>query len=465
MSAKPATLPVFQAFDRAKFGEVPTDDEPALESKIERAHHAFQARDGWLKPHERSAILLRMSQLVADRRDSLRDLIAREGGKPFTDAAVEVTRAIDGLRNAAEELRNFGGTEIPMGLTPASDGRWAFTIREPIGIVAAISAFNHPLNLIVHQAAPAIAVGCPVIIKPASSTPLCCLEFVKLARAAGLPEAWCQSYVPPNSAGAERLASDPRVAFLSFIGSGNVGWYLRTKIAPGTRCALEHGGAAPLVIDRDVDLDAIIEPIVKGGYYHAGQVCVSVQRIFAHADIHDAFVERLANRVAALRVGDPLEPETEVGPLISPKEVARVASWVEEATRTGARVAVGGHRLGETTYQPTVLLEPAADAKVSCDEVFGPVTCVWPYTDLDQAIARANAVPFAFQASVFTRKLDVALRFADRIDAASVMVNDHTAFRTDWMPFAGRKHSGYGIGGIGWTMHELTQHKMVVFRR
>jgi len=465
VSAEPVTLPVFQAFDRAKFGDVPTDDERALEFKIERARRAFEARDAWLKPHERAAILLSMSQLVADRRDALRDLIAREGGKPFADAAVEVTRAIDGLRNAAEELRNFGGREIPMGLTPASDGRWAFTIREPIGIVAAISAFNHPLNLIVHQAAPAIAVGCPVIIKPASSTPLCCLELVKLAHAAGLPEAWCQTYVPPNTAGAERLACDPRVAFLSFIGSGSVGWYLRTKIAPGTRCALEHGGAAPLIIDRDVDLDAIIEPIVKGGYYHAGQVCVSVQRIFAHADIHDAFVERLAKRVAALRVGDPLEPETEVGPLISPKEVARVASWVEEATRTGAQVAVGGRRLGETMYQPTVLLEPAADAKVSCDEVFGPVTCVWPYTELDQAIARANAVPFAFQASVFTAKLDVALRFADRIDAASVMVNDHTAFRTDWMPFAGRKHSGYGIGGIGWTMHELTQHKMVVFRK
>jgi acyl-CoA reductase-like NAD-dependent aldehyde dehydrogenase len=459
------TLPVFQAFDRTKFAEVPTDDERALEDKLERARRAFETRDGWLKPHERAAILLRMAQLVLDRRDALRDLIAREGGKPFTDAAVEVTRAIDGLRNAAEELRNFGGREIPMGLTPASDGRWAFTVREPIGIVAAISAFNHPLNLIVHQAAPAIAAGCPVIVKPASSTPLCCLEFVKLAHAAGLPEAWCQSYVPPNSAGAEKLASDPRVAFLSFIGSGNVGWYLRTKIAPGTRCALEHGGAAPLVIDRDVDLDAIVEPIVKGGYYHAGQVCVSVQRIFAHAAIHDAFVERLASRVAALEVGDPLAPETEVGPLISPKEVARVASWVEEATRTGARVAAGGRRLGETTYQPTVLLEPAADAKVSCDEVFGPVTCVWPFAVLDQAIARANAVPFAFQASVFTAKLDVALRFADRIDAASVMVNDHTAFRTDWMPFAGRKHSGYGVGGIGWTMHELTQHKMIVFRK
>jgi acyl-CoA reductase-like NAD-dependent aldehyde dehydrogenase len=465
MSAQPVMLSVFQAFDRLKFAEVATDDAAALEAKLERARRAFAARDAWLKPHERAEILLRMSQMVAERRDALRDLIAREGGKPFADAAVEVTRAIDGLRNAAEELRNFGGREIPMGLTPASDGRWAFTVREPIGIVAAISAFNHPLNLIVHQVAPAIAVGCPVIIKPASSTPLCCLELVKLAHAAGLPEAWCQSFIPPDNAGAEKLASDARVAFLSFIGSSKVGWHLRTRIAPGTRCALEHGGAAPVIVDRDVDLDAIVEPIVKGGYYHAGQVCVSVQRIFVHAGIYDAFADQLAKRVGDLRVGDPLRPETEVGPLILPKEVTRVASWVEEATRTGARVAVGGHAMGETTYQPTVLLEPAPSAQVSREEVFGPVTCLYRFTDLDQAIVSANSLPLAFQASLFTAKLEVAMRVADRIDAASVMINDHTAFRTDWMPFAGRKHSGYGIGGIGWTMHELTQHKMIVLRK
>jgi acyl-CoA reductase-like NAD-dependent aldehyde dehydrogenase len=465
MSAAPQTLPVFQAFDRAKFAEAPIDDEHTLEEKIERARRAFEARDAWLPPHRRAEILLRMSQMLAERRAAFRDLIAREGGKPFADATVEVTRAVDGLRNAAEELRSLGGSEIPMGLSAASERRWAFTLREPIGVVAAISAFNHPLNLIVHQAAPAIAVGCPVIIKPASSTPLCCLELVKLAHAAGLPEAWCQSYLPPGNAGSEKLACDPRVAFLSFIGSGTVGWYLRTKIAPGTRCALEHGGSAPVIIDRNVDLDAVIDPIVKGGYYHAGQVCVSVQRIFVHADVHQAFVDRFVSRVAALNVGDPLEPETEVGPLILPKEVARVGNWVDESMRGGARVAVGGRRLGETLYEPTVLLEPAPDAKVSCGEVFGPVTCVWRYSDLDQAIARANAGPFAFQASVFTTNLAVALRFAERIDAATVMVNDHTAFRTDWMPFGGRKHSGYGIGGIGFTMRELTQHKMVVFSR
>jgi acyl-CoA reductase-like NAD-dependent aldehyde dehydrogenase len=465
MSAHSVPMPVFQAFDRVQFAAVPTDDERALEDKLQRARRAFAERDAWLAPHERAAILLRMSQLVAERRDALRDLIVREGGKPFADAAVEVTRAIDGLRNAAEALRTFGGTEVPMGLTPATERRWAFTVREPIGVVAAISAFNHPLNLIVHQVAPAIAVGCPVIVKPASTTPLCCLELVKLAHAAGLPEPWCQSYLPPDNAGAEKLARDPRVAFLSFIGSARVGWYLRSQLAAGTRCALEHGGAAPVIVDRDVDLDAIVEPIVKGGYYHAGQVCVSVQRIFVHSDLYDAFADRLAQRVSALRVGDPRSPETEVGPLILPKEVARVASWVQEAVREGARIAVGGQAASETTYRPTVLLEPGPDAKVSREEVFGPVTCLYRFTDLDQAIAAANRLPLAFQASVFTAKLDVALRVADRIDAASVMINDHTAFRTDWMPFAGRKHSGHGVGGIGSTMHELTQHKMIVLKK
>ena len=204
------------------------------------------------------------------------------------DAIVEVGRAIDGVLNAAEELRTFAGREIPMGLTPASTDRWAFTTKEPIGVVVAISAFNHPLNLIVHQVVPAIAVGCPVIVKPASATPLSCLDFVALVHEAGLPEPWCQTFIPEGNDLAERLATDPRVAFLSFIGSARVGWSLHHKLAPGTRSALEHGGVAPAIVDRSADLDRIIEPMVKGGYYHAGQVCVSTQRIFVHADIEAA---------------------------------------------------------------------------------------------------------------------------------------------------------------------------------
>jgi len=265
-------LTVVQAFDRAPITEVGLDTAGSLEKKLSAAERVFKDRDGWLPPHQRIAILRKLAALMDAKRDHLALQIAREGGKPLRDAIVETTRAIDGVHNAADELRNFGGREIPMGLSAAAEGRWAFTTREPIGIVAAISAFNHPLNLIVHQVAPAIAVGCPVIIKPASATPLSCLEFVGMVHEAGLPEPWCQSFLPEGNDLAEALATDRRIAFLSFIGSARVGWSLHAKLAHGARSALEHGGVAPAIVDRSADLSRIIEPIVKGGYYHAGQV-------------------------------------------------------------------------------------------------------------------------------------------------------------------------------------------------
>jgi acyl-CoA reductase-like NAD-dependent aldehyde dehydrogenase len=298
-------LRIVQAFDRKPIAEIPADDETALNAKLASATRAFHDRDGWSKPHERIAILRRLAGLLNEQREHLAHQIAQEGGKPLSDAIVEVGRAIDGVLNAAEELRTFAGREIPMGLTPASTGRWAFTTKEPIGVVAAISAFNHPLNLIVHQVVPAIAVGCPVIVKPSGATPLSCLGFVSLVREAGLPEPWCQAFIPEGNDLAERLATDLRVAFVSFIGSARVGWHLHRQLAPGTRSALEHGGAAPAIVDRTADIGRVIEPIVKGGYYHAGQVCVSTQRIFAHADIETEFLERFATRVGDLRVGDP----------------------------------------------------------------------------------------------------------------------------------------------------------------
>jgi acyl-CoA reductase-like NAD-dependent aldehyde dehydrogenase len=449
---------VVQAFDRAEIETIAHDEATALEKKLALAMAAHHDRNSWLKTHQRTAILHRTAELLAAQRDRFALMIAREGGKPLTDAIVEVTRAVDGIRNAADELRNFAGREIPMGQTAASEGRWAFTTREPIGVVAAISAFNHPLNLIVHQVAPAVAVGAPVIIKPAPVTPLSCLAFVALLREAGLDERWCQTLVTEDNALAEKLATDPRVAFLSFIGSAKIGWYLRSKLAPGARCALEHGGAAPVIVDQSADPEHIIEPIVKGGYYHAGQVCVSVQRIFVHAKAFDDFVGRLQARVSKLRVGDPTQAATEVGPLILPREVERVASWIAEA---------GGkpERMSETTLAPIVLVNPPADAKVSRLEVFGPVTCVYRYDDLDRAIEIANSLPYAFQASVFATDIGPAMRAAERLDASAVMINDHTAFRTDWMPFAGRRESGYGTGGIPYSMRDMSHEKMIVIRR
>ena len=458
-------LTVVQAFDRAPITEVGTDDAAALERKLQAAERVFKDRDGWLKPHQRIAILRRLAALMEGKRDHLAMQIAREGGKPLPDAIVETNRAIDGVNNAADELRNFAGREIPMGLSAAAENRWAFTTKEPIGIVAAISAFNHPLNLIVHQVAPAIAVGCPVIIKPASTTPLSFLDFVALVHEAGLPEPWCQSFVVTDNELAERLATDRRVAFLSFIGSARVGWSLRAKLHPGTRCALEHGGAAPVIVDRSADLDMVAGPVVKGGFYHAGQVCVSTQRIFVHDEIADAFTQNLVARVEQLRIGDPAHKDAEVGPLILPREVARVQQWIAEALAGGAVLATGGERLSETTLQPTVLINPAADAKISTQEVFGPVVAVYRYHDLDDAIARANALPTAFQSSIFAQDIGVAMRVADRLDASAVMINELTAFRTDWMPFAGRRESGYGTGGIGYTMRDMTEEKMILIAR
>lgn len=456
-------IEVVQAFDRTPITRLDSDDAAALDRKIEAAQKLFADRGSWLKTHQRIEVLRKLSVLMEGRREQLARQIAREGGKPLTDALVETDRAIDSVRNAADELRVMAGREIPMGLTRASIDRRAFTILEPIGVVAAISAFNHPLNLIVHQVVPAVATGCAVIVKPATTTPLSCIAFVDLLHEAGLPADWCQTYLPETNELAEALATDPRIAFLSFIGSSRVGWHLRSKLPPGTRCALEHGGAAPVIIDRSADLDRLIEPLAKGGYYHAGQVCVSVQRIYVHEDLETAFLERFSTRVAALKVGDPILSETEVGPLILPREADRVVAWSDEAVAAGAGL-IGGGRVNSSTLVPSIIVNPPADAKVSTLEVFGPVTCVYPFARLQDAIASANSLPMAFQASIFTEDLRTAFDAAERLAASAVMVNDHAAFRTDWMPFAGRRQSGYGVGGIPWTMQDMTEEKMIVFR-
>jgi acyl-CoA reductase-like NAD-dependent aldehyde dehydrogenase len=456
-------ITVVQAFDRKPIKELNGDDRRSLEAKFALAYRLFKDRSSWVKPHQRIAILQKLAILMEGRREHLAMQISCEGGKPYADAFVETSRAIDGVRIAAEELRARAGREIPMGISPASENRRAWTLKDPIGVVAAVSAFNHPLNLAIHQIVPAIATGCPVIIKPASATPLSCLEVVRMVLEAGMPEGWVQSFLPESRELAEAFVSDPRVAFFSFIGSSKVGWYLRRKLAPGARCALEHGGVAPVIIDQDVDLAALIEPVAKGGYYHAGQVCVSVQRIYVHAAVHPEFVERFSRHVGALHTGDPTLSTTEVGPMISPQESNRVQSWIDEAVAGGAR-PVGGGRMSDTTLYPTILVQPARDAKVSTLEVFGPVTCVYSFSSLDDAITEANSLPVAFQSAIFTRNLASAFRAAELLDASAVMVNDHTAFRVDWMPFAGRHASGHGVGGIGYTMDDMTSEKMIVFR-
>lgn len=460
----PETLEVTAPYDRRLIRTLETADLEAIDRALATATNLFRDRGSWLKPCERIEILERAARIMSGRAEELALEAAREGGKPLIDSRVEVARAIDSVKLCVTELRTSAGEEIPMARNPASLGKIAFTRHEPIGVVVAFSAFNHPLNLIAHQVGPAVATGCPVIVKPAEATPLSCYRFVEILREAGLPPEWCQALTVADLDVAGALLSDPRVGFFSFIGSADVGWMLRARLAPGTRCALEHGGAAPVIVAADADIGDALPLLAKGGLYHAGQVCVSVQRVFAHEDVADDVAAGLAELAADMAVGDPTAEDTEVGPLIRPAEVERVGEWVAEAVGAGGRLLAGGKALSETCFEPTVLFDPPDDARVSSREIFGPVICVYPYRELRDAIERSNSLPYAFQASVFTRDIDTAVRAADRLDAAAVMINEHTAFRVDWMPFAGLRQSGLGVGGIRYTMRDMQVEKLIVLR-
>ncbi len=455
---------VVAPYDGRLIATVDTLDARGVEQALTTAQRLFADRPAWLSADRRMEILYRAAELLSQRAEAFALAAASEGGKPLVDSRAEVARAIDGLRNCAELLRSEAGVEVPMGVTPASGQRLAFTHHEPIGVVVAVSAFNHPLNLIVHQVGPAVASGCPVVVKPAADTPLSCIHLLDLLREAGLPAGWAQALLTDGHATSEALVTDPRVAFFSFIGSARVGWHLRSRLAPGTRCALEHGGAAAVLVDRDADLDQVVPALAKGGFYHAGQVCVSVQRVFAHQDIVEVLAHRLAAAGASMRVGDPVDADSDVGPLIRPAEVKRVHQWVSEAIEAGARCLTGGQPLSDTCYPPTVLVDPPAEARVSRQEIFGPVICLYAYSDVDEAIRQANDLPFAFQAAVFTRDIDFALSTASRLAASAVMINDHTAFRVDWMPFAGLRESGLGVGGIPHTFSDMRIEKLIVMR-
>tara|TARA_R110001599_G_scaffold68366_4_gene192577 strand:+ start:520 stop:1920 length:1401 start_codon:yes stop_codon:yes gene_type:complete len=457
------TLKVLSPFDLSLIKEIPLVGKEEVEKALSTAYRLFQNQSEWIPAHEKIAILERVIEIMKTRVEELTKTAAQEGGKPYVDSKVEVLRAINGVKLAAEHISQLKGEQIPMGLTKSSENRLAFTTREPIGVVSSISAFNHPLNLIIHQTVTAIAAGCPVIIKPALTTPLSCLAFMEILKEAGLPEGWCQAIICENEA-AEKLVVDERVNYFSFIGSAKVGWYLRSKLSPGTRCALEHGGAAPVIVEKDVDFNELLPSLLKGGFYHAGQVCVSVQRVFVRESIAKDVANKLAKAASKLIVGDPLNDQTEVGPLILPREVDRVEQWVNEAVAAGAEVLCGGKRISDTCYEPTVLFNPPADAKVSTLEIFGPVVCVYSYSDREKAIEVANSLDVHFQASVFTKNLDVALDCIKKLNATAVMVNDHTAFRVDWMPFGGRDASGIGMGGIPYTMHEMTREKLMVIK-
>jgi acyl-CoA reductase-like NAD-dependent aldehyde dehydrogenase len=453
---------VYSPYNDQLIGTVDQADHNDVEQALATAHALFRDRSKWLSTVERINILEKAVAMMKDQADTLAAGAAEEGGKPLIDSNVEMVRCIDSIRACIDGLRNDAPHTIPMGINPASQHRLTMMRKEPIGVVVAVSAFNHPLNLIAHQVGPAIATGCPVIVKPAENTPLSCFRLVEIFHRAGLPAEWCQALLTENHDVAEKLATDSRVGFLSFIGSAKVGWYLRSKLAPGARCALEHGGVAPVVVAEDADIDKAVPGLAKGSFYHAGQVCVSVQRIYAERGIARELADKLAAAAEKMVVGDPLSDKTEVGPIIRKGELNRIASWVQEAVDKGAELLCGGQTLPYNSYAPTVLFDPPENAKVTREEIFGPVVCIYPVDSVDEGINKANSLEFAFQAAIYSQNIDTAMAAADRLDASAVMINEQTAFRVDWMPFAGLKHSGLGTGGIPYSMEDMQVEKMIV---
>ena len=413
-----------------------------------------------LPAHKRAEILVRVAGFLGRRHDEVARTISDEAGKPMKAARVEARRAMSTYTFAAVEARKLAGEMVPMDASQAGEGKLAFTLRRPIGVVGAISPFNFPLNLVAHKLAPALAAGCAVVLKPASQTPLSALMLAELETEAGLPPGWLNVLVGPASEIGDVLIEDERVKALTFTGSGAVGWKLAER-APKKRVKLELGNATPVIIAEDADIDTAAQAMAANAFSFAGQSCISVQRIYVEAPAYDRFLERFLPRVEELRLGDPADEETDVGPVIDEDARERILEWIEEARAGGARVLTGGELEGEL-IRPTVIADAGPELKVSCDEVFGPVCTVNSVGSLDEAIELANGTRYGLQAGIFTTKLETALRAAQELEFGGVIVNEAPTFRADQMPYGGVKDSGNTREGPAYAVRELTDERLVV---
>jgi acyl-CoA reductase-like NAD-dependent aldehyde dehydrogenase len=432
-----------------------------LDAAIVAAAQAAQPFRRW-PAHRRQAVLQQVVDAITDRRDELAQVLAIEAGKPMRDARGEVARAIDTFRLSAEESTRIHGEYMPLDISARSEGAEAIWKRVPIGPVALISPFNFPLNLVAHKVGPAIAAGCPFVLKPASSTPISALILGEILAETDLPEG-VVNILPLARAASDRLVEDDRLKLLSFTGSAEVGWALKAR-AGKKKVVLELGGNAACIVDESADLDHAAERIVFGAYYQAGQSCISVQRVLAHRAIYDALASKLVERIRALKGGDPLAEDTFLGPLITEHDASRVEDWIEEATAAGARVLVGGGRDGRTV-EATLVERVPSTAKLSSQEVFGPVATLEPFDSIDDAIASANASAFGLQAGIFTRDIDHAFRAWNELEVGGVVVNDVPAFRVDSMPYGGVKDSGLGREGVRFAIEDMTELRLLVLNK
>ena len=421
---------------------------------------AEQAMAEPLPAHKRAEILVKVVAGIARRHDEIAAQISAEAGKPLKAAKVETSRAMSTYTFAAVEARKLAGEMVPMDAAQSGEGKLAFTLREPIGIVGAISPFNFPLNLVAHKIAPALAAGCAVVLKPASQTPLSALTLAELADEAGLPPGWLNVLVGPASEIGDVLVEDERVRAITFTGSSDVGWKLRERAAR-KKVLLELGNATPVIVHGDADLDEAAEKLAANAFAFAGQSCISVQRIYVQKWVYDDFVARFLAKVGDLVVGDPADEATDVGPVIDDDSRERILSWIEEARDAGAEILAGGGPEGEL-IQPTVIANASLDMKVCREEVFGPVCVLNSYEALDEAIALANGTRFGLQAGIFTADIRAAMRAAHELEFGGVIVNEAPTFRADQMPYGGVKDSGNTREGPPYAVQELTEHRVVV---
>ena len=437
-------------------GRVAKGGAPETTRAIDAAEQAL--RDP-LPAHKRAEILVKVAGLFGRRHDDVARLIADEAGKPMKAARVEAKRAMSTYTFAAVEARKLAGEMVPMDAAQAGEGKLAFTLRIPRGVVGAISPFNFPCNLVAHKLAPALAAGCAVVLKPASATPLSALLLAELMEEAGLPAGWLNVIVGSSSEIGDVLIEDERVAALTFTGSGDVGWKLKER-APRKHVGLELGNATPVIVCADAPPDTPAK-LARNAFSFAGQSCISVQRIYVIDDAWDDFVAEFVPKVEALKVGDPSDEETDVGPVIDEDARKRILAWIEES---GGELLTGGDTTDEGLIRPTVIANPSRDAKVSCEEVFGPVVTLTRTRSLEEAIELANSTRYGLQAGIFTRDIGAALKGAQELEFGGVTINEAPTFRADQMPYGGVKDSGNTREGPAYAVRELTEERLVVIQ-
>jgi len=456
--SKGERVSIHSPYDDREIGVTCIADRKHLERAITSAVQAF-AETREIPSFKRKDILLKVAEGIRAHGDTFARLMILEAGKPVKAAQAEVERAILTFTTAAEEAVRIYGEYLPLDFIPASEARWGIVRRFPVGPIAAITPFNFPLNLVAHKLAPAIAVGCPVILKPAPQTPFCSFLLAKLILEAGLPSA-ALSVLPMTNEDARVLVEDERIKLLSFTGSAAVGWQLKRN-AGKKRVLLELGGNAAVIVHSDADVEQAVARCVSGAFTYAGQSCISVQRILVHASIFDQFIGQMLDGTRQVRAGDPADQNTDVGPMIRASDVQRVQQWIEEALSAGAKLLCGGKGKG-SILEPTLLSATTAQMKVNCEELFGPVATIEPYEDFDYALEQANQTRYGLQAGLFTRDASLIFRAFEKLDVGGVIVGDVPTFRVDPMPYGGVKDSGLGREGIRYAMEEMTEGKLLM---